>query len=66
MKTVRVKIDPHNPATLPVGRVDRQILDSTTELQLAAQQRIDDAEAMQDSAKFARHKRESTKVEAGK
>ena len=57
MKTVRVKIDPHNPATLPVGRVDRQILDSTTESQLSAQQKIDDAEAMKDSAKFARRVR---------
>ena len=44
MKTVRVKIDPQNPATLPVGRVDYQILDSTTESQLADQQKIDDAE----------------------
>ena len=44
MKTVRVKIDPQNPATRPVGRVDYQILDSTTESQLADQQKIDDAE----------------------
>ena len=44
MKTVRVKIDPLNPAALPVGRVDYQILDSTTESQLADQQKIDDAE----------------------
>ena len=57
MKTVRVKIDPQNPATLPVGRVNYQVLDSTTESQLAAQQKIDDAEAMQDSAKFARRVR---------
>ena len=57
MKTVRVKIDPQNPAALPVGRVDYQVLDSTTESQLAAQQKIDDAEAMQDSAKFARRVR---------
>jgi hypothetical protein len=51
MKTVRVKIDPQNPAALPVGRVDYQILDSTTESQLADQQKIDDAEdeAMQKS-----------------
>ena len=42
MKTVRVKIDPQNPATLPVGRVDYQVLDSTTESQLAAQQKIDE------------------------
>jgi hypothetical protein len=51
MKTVRVKIDPQNPAALPVGRVDYQILDSTTESQLAEQQKIDDAEAMQQSVK---------------
>lgn len=57
MKTVRVKIDPQNPAALPVGRVDYQILDSTTESQLADQQKIDDAEAMKDSAKFARRVR---------
>jgi putative transcriptional regulator len=57
MKTVRVKIDPQNPAVLPVGRVDYQILDSTTESQLADQQKIDDAEAMQDSEKFARRVR---------
>ena len=57
MKTVRVKIDPQNPATRPVGRVDYQILDSTTESQLADQQKIDDAEAMKDSAKFARRVR---------
>ena len=43
MKTVRVKIDPQNPAVLPVGRVDYQILDSTTESQLADQQKIDES-----------------------
>jgi putative transcriptional regulator len=64
MKLVRVKIDPHNPATLPDGRVDLQILDSTTESQLAAQQKIDHAEAMQDSAKFTRYMKTSTKIEA--
>ncbi|MCE2870873.1 MAG: helix-turn-helix domain-containing protein [Oxalobacteraceae bacterium] len=57
MKTIRVKIDPNNPASLPEGQVDRQILDSTTESQLSAQQKIDDAEAMKDSAKFARRVR---------
>ena len=57
MKTVRVKIDPKNSATLPVGRVDYQVLDSTTESQLAEQKKFDDAEVMQDSAKFARRVR---------
>ena len=51
MKTVRVKIDPQNPATRPVGRVDYQILDSTTESQLADQQKVDDAEVRQQFVK---------------
>ena len=51
MKTVREKIDPQNPAVLPVGRVDYQILDSTTESQLADQQKVDDAEERQQFVK---------------
>ena len=51
MKTVRVKIDPQNPAALPVGRVDYQVLDSTTEAQLEEQQKIDDAEVRQQFVK---------------
>jgi len=47
MKTVRIKIDPQNPATLPVGRVDYQVLDSTIEAQLKEQQKVDDAEVRQ-------------------
>ena len=51
MKTVRVKIDPQNPEVMPVGRVDYQILDSTTESQLADQQKVDDAEVRQQFVK---------------
>jgi hypothetical protein len=51
VKTVRVKIDPQNPEVLPVGRVDYQILDSTTESQLADQQKVDDAEVRQQFVK---------------
>ena len=51
MKTVRIKIDPQNPATLPVGRVFYQVLDSTTEAQLEEQQKIDDAEVRQQFVK---------------
>ena len=51
MKTVRVKIDPQNPAVLPVGRVDYQILDNTTESQLADQQKVDDAKVRQQFVK---------------
>ncbi len=51
MKTVRVKIDPQNPAALQVGRVDYQVLDSTTEAQLEEQQKVDDAEERQQFVK---------------
>jgi len=51
MKTRRLKIDPQNPAMLPVGRVDYQVLDSTTEAQLEEQQKIDDAEVRQQFVK---------------
>jgi putative transcriptional regulator len=57
MKTVRVSVDLRRPASLPVGRVDRRRLDATTEADLAAQQAEDDAEAMQDTARFVRRVR---------
>lgn len=57
MKTVRVKLDLNQPASLPKGRVNRRLLDSTTEHDLTLQQQIDDAEAAQDVAKFARRVR---------
>jgi putative transcriptional regulator len=49
-KTIRVNIDPSKPQ-LPKGRVNLRKLD------IAAQQREDDAAALQDSAKFARRVR---------
>lgn len=57
MKTVRVKVDSTRPASLRKGRVNRRLLDATTEHDLALQQQMDDAEAMQDTAKFARRVR---------
>jgi len=57
MKAVRTSIDPDNPATLPPGRVDYHRLDATTELDIAAQQHMDEADAMLDAAKFARRVR---------
>ena len=57
MSTTRVRVDPGNPASLPKGRVDHEVLDSTTEADLAAQQQQDDAEAMRDVARFARRVR---------
>ena len=57
MKTVRAKVDLSRPATLPKGSVDRRKLDATTEVDLANQQAEDDAEAMQDAARFVRRVR---------
>lgn len=55
MKTVRVKINAIDQ--LPKGRVNRRKLDTTTDIEIAAQQLKDDAAALQDSAKFARRVR---------
>lgn len=57
MKTVRVRIDPAVPASLKLGRVDMARVDATTEKELVAQQAADEADAMQDAAKFARRVR---------
>lgn len=57
MKTVHVKIDPISLAGLPKGRVDKHRLDATSERDIALQIVADDAEAMQDVAKFARRVR---------
>ena len=57
MKTVRVSVDFRQPSTLPKGRVDRRRLDATAEADLALQQDEDDADAMQDAARFVRRVR---------
>ncbi|MDA8327545.1 helix-turn-helix domain-containing protein [Halothiobacillus sp.] len=57
MKTVRVKIDPTQPATLAAGWIDPAGVDATSEEDIARQAAADDAEAMQDAAKFARRVR---------
>lgn len=53
MKTIRIHIDLNNPATLPTGNVDFNRLDATTEQDIAAQQQMDEANAMLDAAKYA-------------
>lgn len=57
MKTVRATINPAMPATLASGRIDPARVDATSELDIASHQAIDEAEAMQDVAKFARRVR---------
>ena len=57
MSTTRIRIDPDNPATFPEGRIDTAKVDSTTEAEIGLQQREDDAEVMQDVARYARRVR---------
>jgi len=57
MKMRRVKFDPTIPDSLPEGRVDERRLDATTEEDIVRQQVADDAESMQDAARFARRVR---------
>ncbi|MBB1125942.1 hypothetical protein [Thiospirillum jenense] len=57
MKTVRIKIDPAIPTSLASGRIDPARVDATTEAELAKQAATDEANAMQDAAKFARRSR---------
>ena len=54
MGTTRVRIDPNGAPTLPEGRITPAIVDGTTEAEIALQQQEDDAEAMQDMARYAR------------
>ena len=55
MSTTRVRIDPDDPSTLAEGRIDPARVDATTEAEIAAQERED--EAMQDMARYARRVR---------
>ena len=54
MSTTRVRIDPDDPATFPRGRIDPAVVDATTDADIAVQQQQDDAESMQDMARYAR------------
>ena len=57
MKTVRMKIDVQNPAAKPIGRINAKRVDATTESEIARHRAEDDANAMNDAAKFARRVR---------
>ena len=57
MKTVRMKMELNNPNAKPTGRIDSQRVDATTEVVIAQHQAEDDANAMRDTAKFARRVR---------
>ncbi|MDD5460851.1 MAG: hypothetical protein PHG00_04345 [Methylococcales bacterium] len=57
MKTVKMTIDKMDLAFLPKGKVDEGRLDATSEAEIATQQSIDEAVALQNAAKFARRER---------
>jgi len=57
MKTVCMTIDPAVPASTAQGRIDPVRVDATTEHDIALQQAADEAEILQDAAKFARRVR---------
>ena len=57
MKIVRMKIDPKDSATLATGWIDAAGVDATTEEDIARHIAEDEAEAMQDAAKYARRVR---------
>jgi putative transcriptional regulator len=57
MKTIRVKLDPVRIGKSAKGRANLRMLDATTDADILMQQKTDDAEALQDAAKFARRVR---------
>ncbi|MBU3725741.1 MAG: helix-turn-helix domain-containing protein [Burkholderiaceae bacterium] len=58
MKTVRYKLDTDKSKLLAAARIDRKKFDATKEQEIARHRAEDDAEAVQDAAKFARQVRE--------
>ena len=54
MSSTRVRIGLEDPVTFPEGRIDPEVVDATTEAEIALQQKEDDAEAMQDMARYVR------------
>ena len=57
MSKATLTVDPDKPESFPRGRVNYEVLDATTEEDIARQAREDDAEAMRDMGRFARRVR---------
>ncbi len=57
MSIRKVRINPDDPVTFPKGQFDPAVVDATTEAEIALQIQEDDAEAMQDMARYARRVR---------
>lgn len=54
MSTIRKRIDPGDPASLASGWIDTAGVDATTEKDIARHIAEDEAQAMQDAARYAR------------
>ena len=57
MSRTGLTIDPNSPQGASRGRVDYEVLDATSEDDIARQAHEDDAEAMRDMGRFARRVR---------
>jgi len=57
MSITRIRIDPDDPSTFPEGRIDPAVVDATTEALIALQEQEDEAEALQDMARYTRRVR---------
>ena len=57
MSTTRIRVDPNEPRTWPEGSVDYEMLDRTTEEEIARHEQEDEAEAMMDAATYAKRVR---------
>ena len=57
MKSIQIKMRNDGKPVLPKGRVNLAKIDATTEQDIDHQQKSDDADALMDTAKFARRVR---------
>ena len=63
MSAPRIRIAPDDPSTFPEGRIDPARVDATTEAEIAAQEREDEAEALQDMARYRRRVRRRSRAQ---
>ncbi|MCF8076865.1 MAG: helix-turn-helix domain-containing protein [Desulfotignum sp.] len=54
MKKHRMKVDPRLVVLASIGRIDPDLVDETTEEEIARQKAADEKEAMLDAARYAR------------
>ncbi|MDE2758996.1 MAG: helix-turn-helix domain-containing protein [Paracoccaceae bacterium] len=57
MTLIRIKVDPNDPSTHTKGRIDYAKVDATTEEDIARHKKKDEAEALQEMARYIRQLR---------